>query len=182
MAETESSFILLDYTVLSIFAAVLAMDLLGSLYNGRAFVSQTVWHELKLAMDNNWQDTLLMLPSPSIFQAIERSLEVGWLQFPDANVNPNDDIIELRRSLAYQKRFGRGRAESLAICSNRNWIFACEEDAARCFAKRKEIRFTSSMGIIGKATKLQILNEYEAKRIYARMINVGYLVPNCSKT
>ena len=177
MPETESSFILFDYTVLSIFAVVLAMDLLGSLYNGRAFINRTIWDEFKIAMDNDWQDPRLSISYRTIFQAVNRALEVGWLQFLDPNVNSDDEIVELRHAFGYQKRFCRSRAESLAICSNRNGAFACDDDAVRCFARRKEIRFTSSIGILGKATKLQILNEYEADRIHAQMINAGYCSP-----
>ena len=174
MPETEPSIILLDYTVLCIFAAMLALDIFGSLYNGRAFIIETVWDEFKIATDNNWQEPRLLLPYRTIFQGINRALDVEWFQILSPEVDPDDEIVELRYALEYQKHFGRGRAESLAICSNRNWTFACDDRAARYFAKENEIRFTSSIGILGKATKLKILNEYEANNIYAQMIKMGY--------
>ncbi|MEL7011490.1 MAG: hypothetical protein AAGM29_23330 [Cyanobacteria bacterium J06588_4] len=117
------------------------------------------------------------MPTQTVFQANGQPSDVGWLQFADSQVNPNDDIVELKRSLSYQKRFVRGRAESLAICSNRNWIFACDDSAARRFARKKGIRLTSSIAILVKATKLEILDEHKADRIHARMIDLGYSSP-----
>ena len=174
MPETESSIILLDYTVLCIFAAVLALDIFGSLYNGRAFISETIWDEFKIATDNNWQEPRLLLPYRTLFQGLNRALDVGWFQILSPEVDPDDEIVELRHALEYQKRFGRGRAESLAICCNRNWTFACDDRAARLLAREKEIRFTSSIGILGKATKLNMLNEYKANKIHSQMIKMGY--------
>lgn len=175
MLETESSFMLFDCTVLSIFAAILAMDILCYLYQGRAFITHAVWQELNEAINHDWQHPFF--DSKTTFQAVRQALEAGWLRFPPPDTNPTQKVMELPLTLEYQKRFSFGRAESMAIALNRKWIFACDDGAAKRFAKTKGICVTGSVGILVKATLLKKLSESQADEIHSRMIDVGYSSP-----
>ncbi|MDJ0576166.1 MAG: hypothetical protein QNJ65_13485 [Xenococcaceae cyanobacterium MO_234.B1] len=71
MPEPESSFIIFDHTVLSIFAVFMVMDILDHLYKGRAFISQVVWNAIKAEGDVSVQDSLEH--SRIIFQAVNQA-------------------------------------------------------------------------------------------------------------
>lgn len=173
--EPDRSPIIFDNTVLSNFALVQAFDVLRRLYEGRAFICRAVLQEIQAGIDSGWKYPWLR--GRTRLQAINQALDDGWLQVPSSEVNPGDDIVELRLALEYGQRFGAGEAEAMAIARTRDWVFASDDGAARRFAQERSIRLTGTLGILVKATSIEILSLSDADAIHARMIDEGYRSP-----
>lgn len=173
--EAEPSPVIFDNTVLSNFALVQAFDVLRRLYEGRAFICRAVQREIQVGIESGWKYPWLR--SRTRLQAINQALEDGWLRFPDDEVNPNEEVVELRLALEYSQRFGAGEAEAMAIARTRNWVFASDDGSARRFATERGIRLTGTLGILVKAVKSEILSLSAADAIHARMIDEGYRSP-----
>jgi predicted nucleic acid-binding protein len=173
--EPESSPIIFDNTVLSNFALVQAIDLLRRLYEGRAFICRAVWQEIQAGIDSGWKYPWLR--GRTRLQAVNQALEEGWLQFPSSEVNPGEEVMELRLASEYGQRFGAGEAESMAYALRRDWVFATDDGPARRFARERGICLTGTLGILVKATSVEILSLSDADAIHARMIDEGYRSP-----
>ena len=175
MPEPESSFIIFDHTVLSIFAVFMVMDILDHLYKGRAFISQVVWNAIKAEGDVSVQDSLEH--SRIIFQAVNQALSEGWLQVPNKNVKPGEKVTELPLVLEFCQYFGRGMSESMALAYCCNWVLASDDLKAKEFAKTKGILVTGTLGIISKARSLKIIDSDEANEISRHLFEKGYCFP-----
>lgn len=173
--EPNASPIIFDNTFLSNFALVQAFDLLRRLYEGKAFICSAVLQEIKAGIESGWKYPWLR--GRTRLQAINQALDDGWLQIPSSEVNPGDDIVELRLALEYSQRFGAGEAEAMAIARTRGWVFASDDGPARRFAKERSIKLTGTLGILIKATSAEILSLSDANAIHARMIDEGYRSP-----
>ena len=175
MPEPESSSIIFDNTVLSNFALVQSFDVLRRLYEGRAFICRAVLQEIQAGIESGWKYP--QLRSRTRLQAVNQAIEEGWLQFPNNDVNPDDEILELRLALEYGQRFGVGESEAMAIARTRGWVLATDDGQARRFAQERDIRLTGSLGILIKATEQEIVSLIEADALHARMIDEGYRSP-----
>lgn len=173
--EAEPSLVIFDNTVLSNFALVQAFDVLRRLYAGRAFICRAVQREIQAGIESGWKYPWLR--SRTRLQAINQALEHGWLQFPDEEVNPDEEVVELRLALEYGQRFGAGEAEAMAIARTRNWVFASDDGSARRFAKEQGIRVTGTLGVLVKAVSVERLSVFNADAIHAHMIDEGYRSP-----
>jgi predicted nucleic acid-binding protein len=173
--EPESSPIIFDNTVLSNFALAQSFEILRRLYEGRAFICRAVLQEIQAGIESGWKYP--QLRSRTRLQAVNQAIEAGWLQFPDNDVDPSDEVLELRLALEYGQRFGAGEAEAMAIARTRGWVLATDDGAARRFAQERSIRLTGSLGILIKATQQGIVRLTEADALHARMIDEGYRSP-----
>lgn len=173
--EPELSPIIFDNTVLSNFALVQFFEVLRRLYEGRAFICRSVFQEIQAGIESGWKYP--QLRSRTRLQAVNQALEEGWLQFPNSDVNPSDEVLELRLALEYGQRFGAGEAEAMAIARTRGWILATDDGEARRFSQERGIRLTGSLGILIKATQQQVVQITEADALHARMIDEGYRSP-----
>ena len=104
--ESESLPIIFDNTVLSNFALVQSFDVLRKLYEGRAFIGRAVLQEIQAGIESGWKYPELR--SRTRLQAVNQGIEDGWLQFPNNDVDPSDEVLELRLALEYSQRFGEG--------------------------------------------------------------------------
>lgn len=173
--EPESLPIIFDNTVLSNFALTQSFEVLRRLYEGRAFICRAVLQEIQTGIESGWKYP--QLRSRTRLQAVNQALEEGWLQLPDSDVDPGDEVLELRLALEYSQRFGAGEAEAMAIARTRSWILATDDGEARRFAQERGVRLTGSLGILIKATQQEIVRLTEADAIHARMIDEGYRSP-----
>jgi predicted nucleic acid-binding protein len=167
--------IIFDNTVLSNFALAQCFDLLQKLYTGRAFVCKAVLKEIEAGIESGWKYP--HLKARTRLRLVQKALEDGWLKLPGNEVNPIDDVVELRLTLEYAERFGAGEAEAMAIARCRDWIFASDDGPARKFAKEQRIHLTGSVGILIKSVNVGELEISLADALHARMIDEGYHSP-----
>lgn len=173
--KPESSQIIFDNTVLSNFALVQSFEVLRRLYLRRAFICKAVLQEIQAGIETGWKYP--QLRSRTRLQVVNQAIEEGWLRFPDEDVNPGDEVLELRLALEYNQQFGAGEAEAMAIARTRNWLFASDDGSARRFATERGTRVTGTLGILVKAVESEILSLSVADAIHARMIDEGYRSP-----
>lgn len=173
--KPESLPIIFDNTVLSNFALVQSFELLRRLYEGRAFICRAVLREIQAGIESGWQYP--QLRSRIRLQAINQALEEGWLQFPSNNVDPYEEVLELRLALEYGQRFGAGEAEAMGIARTRNWVLATDDREARRFAQELGVHITGSLGILIKANQKGVIGLTEADALHAQMIDEGYRSP-----
>lgn len=92
--KPESLPIIFDNTVLSNFALAQSFEVLRRLYEGRAFICRAVLQEIQTGIESGWKYP--QLRSRTRLQAVNQAIEEGWLQFPDYEANPGDEVLELR--------------------------------------------------------------------------------------
>jgi hypothetical protein len=134
-----------------------------------------VSQEIQTGIESGWKYP--QLRSRTRLQAVNQAIEAGWPQFPENDVDPSDEVLELSLALEYGQRFGAGEAEAMAIARTRGWVLATDDGAARRFAQNQSIRLTGSAGILIKAVQQGIVRLTEADALHARMIDEGYRSP-----
>ncbi|BAY80433.1 hypothetical protein NIES25_69210 (plasmid) [Nostoc linckia NIES-25] len=164
--------IIFDNTVLSNFTPAQILHVLRRLYEGRAFVGRAVRREIQVGTANPYNSACLH--SRAKLQAVNQAFQEGWMRSPDDEVNPKDEVVELRLSMEYRKDFSPGASEAMAIARNRNWVFASDDGTAKRFARERGIRVTGTLGILAKAVKSNILCSSVANNIQAQLIAEGY--------
>ena len=169
--ESEASPIIFDRTVVSNFTQAQILHVLRRLYAGRAFVSKAVRREIKAGIASSCNSA--SLPNRAKQQAINQALEEGWMRSPNDEVNPDDEVVELRLSIEYRKHFSAGESEAMAIARTRNWVFACDDGRAKRFARERGIRVTGTLGILTKAVKSNVICSSVANKMYAQLIEEG---------
>ncbi|WP_017654871.1 hypothetical protein [Fortiea contorta] len=170
--DPDLSPIIFDSTVLSNFSPAQILHVLRRLYAGRAFIGRAVRREIQVGSASTCNSTYLRTRAK--LRAVNQAFQEGWMRSPDDEVNPKDEVIELRLSMEYRKRFSPGESEAMAIARNRNWIFASDDGTAKRFARERGIRVTGTLGILTKAVKSNILCSSVANNIYAQLFEEGY--------
>ena len=173
--EPEASSIIFGNSVLSNLALAQVFEILPQLYTGIAFVTKTIQEEIRAGI--NSASTYASSQNRTKLWAINQGLDDGWLQTPPDEINPNDNAVELRLTLEYEKKFSAGESETMAIARNRNWVFASDDGVVRKFAKERGIRLTGTLGILVKAVQCKIICSSLADFIHSRMIDKGYRSP-----
>lgn len=164
--------IIFDNTVLSNFTPAQILHVLKRLYEGRAFVGRAVQREIQVGTGNPCNSACLR--SRAKLQAVNQAFREGWMRLPDDEVNPKDEVVELRLSMEYGKLFSPGASEAMAIARNRNWVFASDDGTAKRFARERGIRVTGTLGILARAVKSNVLCSSVANNIQAQLITEGY--------
>lgn len=173
--DIVASHIIFDNTVLSNFARAKQFEILKRLYQGRAFICKAVSKEGEADIVSSEPSSELR--HRSRIEAVQSAIKQKWLAIPEDAVETRDTIQELELAVAFGERVGAKEAESMAIALTRKWVFASDDKRARAFAKAKGIRLTSTLGILLKATELQIISCVMADRLHAFMVDEGYRSP-----
>lgn len=133
---------LIDATVLSNFAAVERLDLLG-LALGDAGMAAAVFAEVRRGIEDGYE----------FLRAIEAQIYPlkpnGWLRLIDVEGQEEHD-----RHVRLSAVVHPGEAASLAIAAHRGWVFATDDRAARRFAAEEGVAVTGTLGIL-----LELVNE-----------------------
>lgn len=72
---------------------------------------------------------------------------------------------------------GLGEASSIAIAKTRNYVFACDDRAARKEAGLLGVKLTGTLGILDKAAHGKITTERKADDILKSMVYNGFYSP-----
>jgi predicted nucleic acid-binding protein len=154
--------VIFDNCVLSNFALSEAVHIIRKLYENTSFVTNFVVAENMKGIIRGYSE----------LTKIREALREGWLKEVTLEGQEEKKLFE---SLSVS--LGLGEASSLAVAKTRGFIFACDDMVARREAQLLNIKLTGTLGILIKAVKRRLINQKEADRILARMIENGFHSP-----
>lgn len=153
-------------TALSNFAATDRLDLLKKLYQGKAFTTIEVSHELQrgihagyLYLESAWQQIGVVHPT-------------GWVR-----ILIPETTEEYQLQAEFDNRLDQGEASCLALAITRRFIFVTDDLAARRLASEKNVLLTGTLGILIKGVREKFLSLAEANNLLESMIQQGYRSP-----
>ncbi|MBI4698356.1 MAG: hypothetical protein HY758_05445 [Nitrospirae bacterium] len=154
--------IIFDNCVLSNFALSDSLYIIKKLYADTAYITDFVAAE----------NIRGMLKGHDGLIRIKEALKNGWLKevFIEKTIEK-----ELFESLLLS--LGFGEASSIAVAKSRDFIFACDDRAARKEAVSLGIKLTGTIGILSKALRDKIIIHKESDRILRIMISYGFYSP-----
>jgi predicted nucleic acid-binding protein len=154
--------VIFDNCVLSNFALSEAVHIIRKLYENTSFVTNFVVAENMKGIIKGYSE----------LTKIREAIREGWLKEVTLEGQEEKKLFE---SLSVS--LGLGEASSLAVAKTRGFIFACDDMVARREAQLLNIKLTGTLGILIKAVKRRLINQKEADRILARMIENGFYSP-----
>lgn len=157
--------VIANTTVISNFASVHRLDVLQHLL-GRLFISTEVYAEVQDGMTEGID----------YYQNIESHIYPfaadGWLRLISLH---GDDELRLFNRLP--AALHRGEASSLAIASERGWVFLTDDNRARKEARTLGVAISGTLGLLIQAVKRSVVTASEADVLLQRMIALGYRSP-----
>jgi predicted nucleic acid-binding protein len=147
--------VVLDNTVLSNFALVKRVDLVLSLWSGKASTTSAVLGEYLAASDKT------AFP-PDVWQAI-RVLELTVQEESFAN----------QLSL----RLGAGERSCIAVARLRGGLFVSDDADARRIAREYAIPLSGTLGILSAGVQKNLLGLQQANQLLTLMVAAGYRSP-----
>jgi predicted nucleic acid-binding protein len=154
--------VIFDNCVLSNFALSEAIHIIRKLYENTSFVTNFVGAENMKGIIKGYSE----------LTKIREAIGEGWLKEVTLEGQEEKKLFE---SLSVS--LGMGEASSLAVAKTRGFVFSCDDMVARREAKLLNIKLTGTVGILIKAVKRRLINQKEADRILARMIENGFYSP-----
>ncbi|MEW6215673.1 MAG: DUF3368 domain-containing protein [Nitrospirota bacterium] len=154
--------VIFDNCVISNFALSESIHIIRRLYENTSFVTNFVVAENMKGIIKGYSE----------LTKIREAIGEGWLKEVILEGQEEKNLFE---SLSVS--LGLGEASSLAIAKTRGLIFACDDMVARREAKLLNVKLTGTIGILMKAVKRRLINQKEADRILARMIENGFYSP-----
>ena len=152
-------------TVISNFAVISRLDLLQRLF-GRLHVSVDVYSEIIAGLEEGYRFYA------GIDQQIHQLAEDGWIHLVSLT---GPEELDLYTNLP--SRLHSGEASSIAIASQRGWLFLTDDRAARQEATRRHIALSGTIGCLTIAVERNLLTPEEADTALARLIQQGYRSP-----
>jgi len=157
--------VITNTTVISNFASVGRLALLRQLF-GEVYLSTEVYAEI--------QDGLA--EGHAFYTGIETHIRPlvpdGWLHLIALMGE-----AELRLFGQLLDTLHRGEASSLAIAAERGWAFFSDDARARQIGRDLHVPVSSTLGVLLRAVKAQILPLAEANALLDQMIHAGYRSP-----
>lgn len=153
--------VIFDNCVFSNFALSEAVHIIRKLYD-TSFITNFVVAENMKGIIKGYSE----------LTTIRDAIREGWLKEVVLESREEKKLFE---SIAVS--LGMGEASSLAVAKTRGLIFACDDIVARREAQLLNIKLTGTLGIRIKAVKRRLINQKEADRILARMIETGFYSP-----
>ena len=155
-----------DTTVLSNFALIGQVALLGKLYRGRAFTTLMVADEIRRGIEAGYQHLQITL------EQLTTVSPTGWLQ-----VLPLDQANEQQLHAEVSRRLDPGEASCLALAISRGLILATDDLAARRRAAERNVSLTGTLGILLRLVREKHLSLVAANRFLAEMVQQRYRSP-----
>lgn len=162
MAMRPMPEILFDCCVVSNFALAGALDVLESLYSGRAAITEFVVAEIRRGIQAGHAELL----------DIRAAVQAGWLRDVSLGSSEEKRIFE---SLSVS--LGLGEASSIAIAALRGWRFASDDKAARREAGALGIPLTGTLGILHRALECGLRDHESANKALKKMVERGFYSP-----
>jgi len=154
--------IIFDNCVLSNFALSNSIETLKKMYSGTASISDFVAAENMKGIVQGHEG----------LTGIRQALIEGWLK--EITLKGR---VEKRLFDSLSVSMGLGEASSMAVARTRNYVFACDDKAARREAGLLGIRLTGTVGILVKAVRGKIMNVRKADELLKAMMRNGFYSP-----
>ena len=165
MRTPETRYIF-NTSVLSNFAAVGQVELLGLLYRGRACTTVTVGDELRRGINAGYQYLL------KVEEHLSTINPAGWLK-----VLSIETSLERQLYVDLSSVLDPGEASCLALAISRRMTFATDDLAARRLADEHKVPLTGTLGILIRLVREQYLSLEFANGLLAKMIQLRYRAP-----
>lgn len=160
MLNTTS--LILDNTVISIYGKSTQFSLIESLYAGKVIVPTEVISEAILV--------------PRLEQCIKKGLEDGWMV--EQHINYVDHPEQLRSFTQLRKRYDRGEAAVMAIAEHQGGTVGSDDlRATHRYCQQKNIPLLGSLGILYDSYSKGCIDSKEGDRILNIMLRQGYRCP-----
>lgn len=154
--------IIFDNCVLSNFAMSGSLDVVKTLYDKSAYVTDFVAAENMKGITHGYKG----------LDEIKEAIMEGWLLEVTLNGNAERALFD-----SISVSFGLGEASSMAVAKARKYLFACDDRAARKEAESLGIRLTGTIGIIVKAISTGMITGRKGDEILKSMIRHGFYAP-----
>ena len=154
--------IIFDNCVLSNFALSNSIETLKKMYSGTACITDFVAAENMKGIVQGHEG----------LTGIRQALIEGWLK--EITLKGR---VEKRLFDSLSVSMGLGEASSMAVARTRNYVFACDDKAARREAGLLGIRLTGTVGILVKAVRGKIMNVRKADELLKAMMRNGFYSP-----
>ena len=163
--EPEPSLVF-DATVLSNFALIDHVPLLGLRYRERACTTLMVVEEMQRGLETGY------LHLHAIEAALAYPWASGWL-----SVVPLEPVHEQPLYVDLSSSLGAGEASCLAVAVSRRLILATDDLAARREASRRGVRLTGTVGILISMVRAGDLQLAQANGLLSQMIAFRFRAP-----
>jgi predicted nucleic acid-binding protein len=152
---------IVNNTVLSNFAVVDRLELLKDVF-GKIYITPEVYAEVENG-----------IKCGHIFQKYTKQVIdfEDWILIVNLNQNELDFYKQLIAIV------DSGEASCLAVARKGNWLFLTDDHKARTIARKSEINFSGTIGILKSAMSRNLISQTEAEKILQEMIFHGYYSP-----
>lgn len=157
--------IITNTTVLSNFAAIGQLNLLHLIYT-QLYISTDVYAEIEEGTLAGY-DYLT-----EVVRHVQPFTPDGWIVLTGLQTTE-----EIACMAALPTRLHRGEASSLAIASQRGWLFLTDDRSARVVAQAQNVRVSGTLGCLLHGIKQQYWSAEDANQWLALMIAEGYRSP-----
>lgn len=154
--------VVFDNCVLSNFALSDSLNILTTLYPNSSYVTDFVSAENTRGILGGYKELI----------KIREAVRDGRLKEITLKSKAEKALFE---SLSVSMGFGE--ASSIAVAKSRDFVFACDDKAARREAGLLDVKLTGTIGILVKAVKKNVLHSRYADEILNRMISYGFYSP-----
>jgi len=154
--------VIFDNCVLSNFALSNSLEILNKFYPGAAFITDFVAAENMKGIVQGHEG----------LAGIRQALIEGWLKEITLKGRAEKQLFD---SLSVS--LGLGEASSMAVARTRNYVFACDDRAARREADLLGIKLTGTIGILVKAARSKFISVRKADELLKAMLRNGFYSP-----
>ena len=154
--------IIFDACVLSNFAFSNSLAILKALYPESAFTADMVLLENLRGIRKGHEQ----------LAQIRDAVRDGWLREVACSTPEEKRLFE-----ALSLSLGVGESACIAIASQRNFVFASDDRAARKEAALCGVRLTGTLGILVKAVRVREIELRKANSILKKMVEFGFYAP-----
>ncbi len=154
--------IIFDCCCVSNFALSDSLFILENFYSKSAYITNFVSAEIMKGIQQGHKDLV----------KVQEALREGWLKEAVLNSKKEKSLYE-----TLSVSLGLGEASSIAVAKSREFIFACDDRAARRESGLLDVKLTGTVGILKNAVRQRKINLSEGNLILARMIETGFYSP-----
>ncbi len=151
-----------DCCCISNFALSDSLFILENFYSKSAYITNFVSAEILRGIQQGNKDLV----------KVQEALRKGWLKEAVLSSKKEKSLYE-----TLSVSLGLGEASSIAVAKSREFIFACDDRAARRESGLLDVKLTGTVGILKKAVRQRKINLSEGNLILARMIETGFYSP-----
>lgn len=148
-----------DCCCISNFALSDSLFIIENFYSKSAYITNFASAEIMKGIQQGNNDLM----------KVQEALREGWLKEAVLSSKKEKSLYE-----TLSVSLGLGEASSIAAAKSIEFIFACDDRAARREAGLLDVKLTGTVGILKKAVRHRTINLNEGNRILEKMIETGF--------